>query len=301
MSVLQKIILGTLPWVPLPIMRRLSKRYIAGETLQEAMDALARAQGQGFAGVLDILGEDVTDEDAARSALAQYKQGASAIHETGIDAYVSVKPTHFGLRISAELAFELYSELLTHCSELGQAARVEMEDHTTTDATIALHMRLREKHKNVGLVLQSRLFRTPQDIKALGAGPNRDHSDVRMVKGIYLEPGEIAHTEPGAIREAFINCTRQLWEQGHQVALATHDGVLAERLIQAAQELNIPSDAFCFEVLLGVQEQLWAEWRKAGIKVRVYVPFGPEWRSYSERRLRKNPEILKHIMRNLVS
>lgn len=296
MGLLHHIVCSTLPLIPRSIMRKLSARYIAGETLDEALAALKTNGDQGYEGVLDLLGEDVEDEEAARSALKHYKAGASAIAELGVISYVSVKPTHFGLRISPGLAADLYSELLSHCEELGQIARIEMEDASTTDATLKLFHELRSKHENVGIVLQSRLHRTPADIEALPDVP----CDVRMVKGIYLEPPSIAHTGYTPIRDAFLECSRALFERGHSVAFATHDGDLAGRLLRDTNDRGVNRSRFCFEVLLGVREELWPRWKAAGNRVRVYVPYGPQWRSYSQRRLRKNPEILSHVIRGML-
>lgn len=298
MGLFHQLIVSSLPLVPRPIMRRLSARYIAGETLPEALEVLEGCGKQGYDGVLDILGEDIEGEAEARVALSDYKEAASALassafHQSGRDAYVSIKPTHFGLRFSKELALELYTDLLQHCGSLGQFARVEMEDHTTTDDTLELFHALRAKHDNVGIVLQSRLHRTPSDIEALP-----ENCDVRMVKGIYLEPDSIAHTEYTPIRDAFLECCSSLFERGHSVAFATHDGDMAARLLRNAHDGGVDRSRYCFEVLLGVREELWSRWRDAGNQVRIYVPYGPEWRSYSQRRLRKNPEVLKHVMRN---
>jgi proline dehydrogenase len=180
------------------------------------------------------------------------------------------------------------------CKELGLFVRVEMEDSPTTDATLALFEALRERHDNVGIVLQSRLKRTPADIDALRPGP----LDVRLVKGIYLEPASIAHTDADAIRGAYVACAEKLIARGARLALATHDEALGARVIYALKQSKKPVEHE-FEVLLGVQEILWTRWTKAGHVVRVYVPYGPDWRAYSQRRLRKNPQILRHVMRDL--
>jgi len=296
MGLLHQLIVSTLPFVPRPIMRRLSARYIAGETLDEALARLELARSRGFGGVLDILGEDVSSEAEARAAQASYKAGATALAERGLDAYVSVKPTHVGLRISHELAQELYSDLLAHCAPLDQIVRVEMEDHTLTDETLRLYSGLRERFDHVGIVLQSRLHRTLRDIEELGT----ETHDVRMVKGIYLEPESIAHTSQQDIRDAFVTCTNELFRRGHTVALATHDESLGARLLHEISEAELAPERYCFEVLLGVQEHLWEHWRDLGHRVLVYVPYGPEWRSYSQRRLRKNPEVLRHLIRNVL-
>lgn len=306
MGLFDTLIIATLPLVPTPVMRRLSARYIAGERLEQAMAKLTELAAKGYPGILDVLGEDVEDEAAARAALALYREAGGALNAAGLDAYLSVKPTHFGLRLSEELCLELYSELAAE----GQGpagprfVRVEMEDHTTTDATLRVYARLRERFDNVGIVLQSRLFRTLADIDAL---PDCRH-DVRLVKGIYLEPAKIAHTTPEAISTAFLECTRKLFTGGQRIAFGTHDAPLAKQLLSVADETGArPSGAasaperFYFEVLLGVCEPLWQQWKDEGHLVRAYVPFGPQWRAYSQRRLKRNPELLGHIVRNFLS
>jgi len=226
--------------------------------------------------------------------LAEYALCARRQAEAKLDSYVSVKPTHLGLRLSEELAFELYLELAKLCKQECMFLRVEMEDQSTTDATIRIFERLREQMDNVGLVLQARLFRTAADIDALAAGP----LSVRMTKGIYLEPAEIAHVHAAPIRQAYIDLTRQLFERGAYVSLATHDEGMGQSLIELIDELGIPKERYEFQVLLGVQQHLWDQWKAAGHPVRVYVPYGPEWRAYSTRRLRKNPQIFGHVLRD---
>ena len=162
----------------------------------------------------------------------------------------------------------------------------------TTDDTLAIFHTLRSRHDNVGIVLQSRLFRTPDDVAALP-----EECDVRMVKGIYLEPAEIAHTTPDPIRQAFIDLTDTLLRAGHTVAAATHDAAMADAVLERQRAAGVPDERTYFEVLLGVQEPLWERWRQRGKTVRAYVPYGPEWRAYSQRRLRKNPEILRHLIK----
>lgn len=297
MGLLHQIVVRSLPFVPRPVMRRLSARYIAGEELGDAIALLRAMKERGFGGVLDILGEEVKDDAAADAALAEYGRGIAAIADAGLDAYVSIKPTHFGLRKDPDRTRERYAELCRLAAEKGQFVRVEMEDHTTTDATLALFQRLRAEFDNVGIVLQSRLRRTLDDIDALGD----ERTDVRMVKGVYLEPAEIAYTDPQGIRDAFVACTERLFQRGHTVAVATHDEHMAARVLRAASDRGVARERYYFEVLLGVQEPLWERWRAAGREVRVYVPYGPEWRSYSQRRLRKNPEMLRHVVRNFLT
>ena len=294
---ISQLLIRTLPLVPTPIMRRLASRYIAGETLEEALTKTKSLVERGFTGILDILGEEITSETHARQVAADYKAAASALVEHDLDSYVSVKPTHVGLTSSEELCYELYAEIAEHCASIGKFLRVEMEDHRTTDGTLRVFERLREKFDNVGIVLQSRLFRTPEDIEKLAPGP----LNVRMVKGIYLEPTEIAHSEPDPIREAFMKCTELLIARGATLSLATHDDALADRLIALLSEHSYKKEQYEFQVLLGVRESLWRRWKDAGHPVRVYVPYGPDWRAYSLRRLQRNPEIFQHVLRNMFS
>ena len=154
-ALFDRLILSALPFVPTPLMRRFSARYIAGEELSEALDKLAALASGGYPGIVDILGENVTAEPEARSVLADYKSAADGVKARGLDAHISVKPTHFGLAVSEELAFELYDDLARHCAGLGLMLRVEMEDHPTTDATLRIFEGLRATHDNVGIVLHA--------------------------------------------------------------------------------------------------------------------------------------------------
>ena len=294
---LHKLIMGTMPHLPRSVMRFFAKKYIAGETLEDELAELRKLAAEGFPGIFDILGEGSTTEQLARAAAQQYMRGATAVADAGLDTYISIKPTHLGLTSSESLALELYSEVAQHCAARQLLMRVEMEDHTTTTATLRIFEALRAKFDNVGIVLQARLFRTLDDIEQLAPG----HLDVRMVKGIYLEPADIAHTSPEAITQAFLHCCRRLLERGDvRLRLATHDEAMSVELIRLLKEFEVASDGYEFQVLLGVQAPLWVKWKQAGHVVRVYVPYGPEWREYSQRRLRHNPQLLKAVMRDLL-
>jgi len=294
--VLNRIVLATLPFVPKSIMRRIAGRYIAGETLAEALARLEALARRGHAGIIDVLGEGIVDEREARAVAATYMEAASAVAAKGLDCYVSVKPTHVGLNIGEDLAFDLYARIAEHCRGLGLFLRVEMEDHPTTDGTLRVFERLRRGYENVGIVLQSRLFRTIDDIDRLAPGA----LDVRVVKGIYLEPAEIAHTDPVRIREAYVQCVQKLVGRGAKLSLATHDEYLADSCVEILRKARRGGGAYEFQVLLGVREELWERWKEAGHRVRVYVPYGPDWRAYSLRRMKKNPQIVGHVVRGMV-
>jgi proline dehydrogenase len=225
-----------------------------------------------------------------------YCDAATQLAARKLDAYVSVKPTHVGLSIREDLAFELYSKVAAHCAPLGIFVRVEMEDHPTKDGTLRVFERLRQAHPNVGIVLQSRLFCTKDDIARLAPGP----LDVRLVKGIYLEPASIAHTEPEPIRVAYLECLELLCARGATLSLASHDDGLVERCLPILRRHGYGKERYELQTLLGVREEWWERWKAAGHRVRVYVPYGPEWRPYSLRRMRKNPQIVGHVMRQML-
>lgn len=293
MSILAKSVLGVLPHVPKSVMRIFARNYIAGETLPEALEQLRELARKGYPGILDILGEDVTTQAESRAVADQYAQAAGELARAKLNCYISIKPTHVGLKLSPALALEQYSQLARHLKTLGMFLRVEMEDASTTDATLALFEALRAEHDNVGIVLQSRLFRTPTDIAALKPGP----LSVRIVKGIYLEPANIAHTEVEPIRAAYVECVKLLIARRAKLSLATHDEIMAARLLPMVQAAGYAKSEYELQVLLGVRSELWAQWKNAGHTVRVYVPYGPEWKPYSLRRMRKNPQIFWHVVR----
>lgn len=292
MNPIERAVLATLPHVPKPIMRRFADPYIAGETMEEAVAQLRQLQARGFPGVLDCLGEDVADEAEAREAFTIYRDGADAVKAADLDCYVSVKPTHFGLRLSKDLCRSLYEDLCAHCAEIGVFVRVEMEDRSTTDDTLEIFHGLRERFENVGIVVQARLFRTPDDVDALPKD-----CDVRVVKGIYLEPADVALTEREPIKDAYIAITEQLLKAGHKVAAATHDDDVVERVLKTREAVGAERERIEFEVLKGVRPKMWEALKKRGETVRVYLPYGPDWKAYSLRRFKENPEILRHVMK----
>jgi proline dehydrogenase len=300
---------GLISALPKGLLRRLSSRYIAGEHIDDALARLAVLNAEGFTGILDILGEDtggsaeLTDaqrqersERKASEALRQYLDAASRLHASGAQAYMSAKPTHFGLHHSEDLCHANYDALASHCKELGLFLRVEMEDHTTVTGTLNVYKRLLVDHDNVGIVLQSRLFRTLDDIQDLFAAmPANRRLHVRLVKGIYLEPARVAHTEYQPIADAFVECAAAIWRVGGWVSLATHDDIMQPRLEALRAELGIDASSFEYQVLMGVRPPLWKSWQEQGLPVRVYVPYGPDWHAYSMRRLKKNPKLLQQM------
>lgn len=293
MSLPGRLLARALPWIPQRLVGRVARRYIAGETLEEGLRVAGTLNRQGFLTTMDLLGEDPTRADQAHKALADYRKTLEAIESNHIDGNVSVKPTQFGLRLDPELCFSLFRTLVGEARTLGHFVRLDMEDSTCTRLTLTLYRRLREEFDNVGLVLQSRLHRTPGDLNdLLELVPN-----VRMVKGVYIEPPAIAWQDAQKIRDQFMTLARTLLERGAFVAFATHDQMLVDSALELISRLGVSRSGYEFQLLLGVRTELGEQLQAARHPVRIYVPFGRDWYPYSMRRMRENPQIALYVLR----
>jgi proline dehydrogenase len=280
--VLDRALVRLLPAVPKPVVQIFSSRYIAGSTLADALAVVRRLNAEGMLATIDVLGEEVAHADEARAIARAYLGVFDAIERERLESNVSVKLTALGLELSYELCKENVLEVLAQ----GRFVRIDMEDTTTTDATLRLYRELREAgHDNVGVVLQAYLRRTLEDARALADLK----PDVRLCKGIYVEPPSLAYTDAGSVRASFVQCLDALLEAGAHVAVATHD----ERLIGEALERNVPE----LQMLLGVREERARELVAEGRRLRVYVPFGEQWYAYSLRRLQESPAMATTIAR----
>jgi proline dehydrogenase len=279
---LDRALVRVLPAVPKPVVQLFSSRYIAGSSLDDAVRVVRRLNGEGMAATIDVLGEEITHADEARTIARAYRGVFDGIEREQLDSNVSVKLTALGLKLSYELCRENLVDVLSQ----GRFVRIDMEDSTTTDATLRLYRELRETgHDNVGVVLQAYLRRTLEDVRALAdLQPN-----VRLCKGIYVEPPSLAYTDAGSVRASFVQCMDALLDAGGYVAAATHD----EALIREALARDVPE----FQMLLGVREERARELVAAGHRMRVYVPFGEQWYAYSLRRLQENPAMATTIAR----
>ncbi|HKI91037.1 MAG TPA: proline dehydrogenase family protein [Gaiellaceae bacterium] len=294
MSLLDRAIVRLLPAVPKPVVQLFSSRYMAGATLSEAVATVRRLNGAGKMATIDVLGEEITREDEARAIAQSYRDVFAEIERVGLDANVSVKPTALGLGLSYELCRENLESVVRHAASVGNFVRIDMEDSTTTDDTLRLYRELRQAgHDNVGVVLQAYLRRTLDDVAVLAdLRPN-----VRLCKGIYVEPASIAYTDDEAVRANFVRCLDALLGTRAYVGVATHDEWLigeAERLLRGR---GLNRNRYEFQMLLGVREERAGELVAAGHRVRVYVPFGEHWYSYSLRRLQENPAMAGTIAR----
>ena len=291
MALVDRAIVRMLPAVPKTVVRRISSRYIAGEELEDALRVVREVNAEGKLATIDVLGEEITNPDEARSIGAEYRRAFEAIEREGLDSNVSVKLTALGLGLGYELCRENLADVVSHAAG-GNFVRIDMEDSSTTDDNLRLYRELREAgHENVGVVLQARLKRTLDDVQALA----ELCPSVRLCKGIYLEPAQIAYRDFEAIRSNFICVLDALWDAGCYVGIATHDEWLIEQAQKGIEERGLGREDYEFQMLLGVRPALGDELVRAGHRLRIYTPFGRYWYAYSMRRLQENPKIAGYI------
>ena len=298
-NLLQQFLVTIMPYVPRSVIWRFSRRYIAGTELEDAFRAVKSLNSMGCSATIDVLGEDSTSVGQIDSARDLYIRALEGISEHNVDCYASVKLSEMGLRFDVERCVEVMERLLRKARDVGNFVRIDMEDSSVTSITLEIYKRLRNENDNVGAVIQSCLRRSEKDIDdLLGSGP----TDIRLCKGIYLEPENIAFRDPEEIRNSFCRLLEQLVDGGAtRVGIATHDPALVQFAEEIIETRHLDKGRYEFQMLLGVAGNLRARLVSAGHPVRVYVPFGELWLSYSMRRLRENPQIVGHIVRNLFS
>lgn len=297
MSVVNNAIVKFVGLLPKPVVKIFAQRYIAGETLQDAVNVVKELNAKGIHATIDVLGEAIKNKDEAVEAKNECLKVLDAIDENKLMANLSVKPTQFGLMIDREFGLKLISEVVEHAKRLNNFVRLDMEDATTTDATFELLGCLRKNYDNVGVVVQSRLKRTMDDVKRL----NAEGTNYRLCKGIYLEPEEIAYTDRQKIRDNYLDLLREMLKDGNYVGIATHDEYLVDGAYRMIEEMNIPKSKYEFQMLYGVREGLRDKINSDGNKVRIYVPFGTQWYKYSMRRLQENPQVAWYITKSIFS
>jgi proline dehydrogenase len=273
---------------------------VAGESLEEVLPAIGRLREAGMLTTVDVLGESVTAEADARAASARYLGVIDALAAGGHDRNVSLKPTQMGLGIAPALARETIGAIVAKAVETGAFIRIDMEDHTTTDATLALWRDVRpagwaDGGADVGLVIQAALRRSDADVEAIIEAGGR----VRLCKGAYKEPPSVAYRDKAEVDEAYERLMLRLMRAGRYPALATHDARLIARAVEVATAEGIGRDAFEFQMLYGVRRDLQEQLAGAGWRVRVYVPFGGQWYPYFMRRLAERPANVSFIVRSV--
>jgi proline dehydrogenase len=298
MSVFDGLVKYGMPLVPKPIVGRVARRYVAGETLDDAVSTLRQINQEGAMATVDVLGEEVHEEAKATAAVDEYLKLLERIETEKLDANISIKPTMLGLKIDQALCEENLSTIVTRAAELDNFVRIDMEDHTCTDGTIQLYRRMHEEYgPRVGTVLQSYLRRTVSDINDLLPL----ESNIRICKGIYREPREIAWKDFETIRANFAYAVDKLLQGGAYVGIATHDSFLVWAGMQTVDRLGLDRNQYEFQMLLGVDPELRRIILAGGHRLRVYVPYGRDWYPYSIRRLRENPTVARHVVKAMLS
>lgn len=283
--------------MPKNIIGFFSRKYIAGESLEDGINVVKQLNAKGIYATMDVLGEAVKNKEESLVAKNKAMEVLDAIEKHKLMANLSIKPTQMGLLIEEEFAYQQILELVKRAHEINNFVRIDMEDSSTTDITINLYKRIYQQYKNVGVVIQAYLKRSFDDVVVL----NKLGTNYRLCKGIYVEPASIAIKDRQAIRENYLKILKQMFIDGNYVGIATHDKYLIDEAYKMIREMNIPKDKFEFQMLLGVREDLRDKINNDGYKIRVYVPFGKDWYAYSVRRLKENPSIAGHIVKSFLT
>jgi proline dehydrogenase len=293
MGMFDKMLASALPALPRKAVHGVAQRYIAGETLAEAVECVRGLNELGAAATVDILGENTTGRAQAETTHAAYSSLLTALVEHDLDANVSVKLTALGLVEDPAYCLESVSALCEQGAASDTFIRIDMEDSSVTQATLDLYESLRKKHDNIGPVLQAYLRRTLDDARKLG----KHAASVRLCKGIYVEDRELAWKGKDVVRKNYTRVLRELMSSGCYVGIATHDESLVWEALNLVDELQLAPEDYEFQMLLGVDEQMRRILIEGGHRMRVYVPYGEHWYEYSMRRLKENPEIAGHVAR----
>jgi len=297
MKLLDTLVVKILPLVPSRLVRVVASRYVAGETLEDAVRTVRQLNAEGCVATLDVLGEDVTRISETERTVTEYRRALDAIAEHRLDSNISVKLTSLGLKLDVRRCREHFGTILEAARAHGNFVRIDMEDSSVTEETIRIYLESRKLTDQVGLVLQAYLRRSCEDARRVIAV----RANVRVCKGIYVEPPEIAYQGREEIRDSFAALVDGLLEAGCYTGIATHDEVLVTRALATIRRLGVSRDGYEFQMLLGVAGDLRRGLVSSGHRLRVYVPYGKSWRAYSLRRLKENPAIAGHVLKGLLS
>ncbi len=297
MSLVNQAIVRTVTLMPKSVVGIFSRKYIAGETLEDGINTVKQLNSKGIYATLDVLGESIQNREEAVTYKLEAIKVLESIHTQKLKANLSIKPTQMGLNIDTEFAYQQIKEIVAKAKEIDSFVRIDMEDSSTTDKTFEVYKKIYQEYKNLGVVIQAYLKRSLDDVIIL----NKLGTNYRLCKGIYVEPATIAIKDRQAIRDNFMTILKQMFMDGNYVGIATHDKYLIDESYKLIRELNIPKDKFEFQMLLGVREDLRDKINKDGYKIRIYVPFGKEWYAYSIRRLKENPSIARHIVKSFLT
>lgn len=289
-----KVIRKTVEKVGLREKGGFARRFIAGNTMEEAVKVIKELNEKGITATLDLLGEDTNTMDDAEKSAEIILKIFDTIHENKLNSNVSVKLTQLGLDIDENKCGQIVERFLIKAKEYNNFVRIDMEDSQHTDITLRVFFKLREKYDNVGIVIQSYLYRSEADIEKI----NKSDSTVRLCKGAYKEPKSVAYPSKTQVDDNFIVLMKKLIVEGKYPAIATHDENMINAALDFVKKNNIESGRFEFQMLYGIRRDLQEKLVKEEYNVRIYVPFGTEWFPYFSRRLAERPANVFFIMKN---
>jgi proline dehydrogenase len=292
MSIFSTVVVKSMPLIPKRIIKQVAKRYIAGATLDSAVETTKRLAALGAGSTIDVLGEFVSSRERAEHECRSSLGVLHAISEHSLPAYLSVKLTSLGFDIDDTFCANNLRSLLATAAERGLFVRLDMENSPYTTRTLDLYKRMRaEGFSNLGVVIQAYMRRSADDIRDLASL----NADIRLCKGIYIEPAEVAYKERHEVQNNYKKLLRQILDAGLNVHIATHDDVLIDDALNLLSSNSVDKSRYEFQMLLGVREERRDAIIKDGHAMRIYVPFGEDWYGYSTRRLKENPQVAGYI------
>jgi len=278
------------------VSRRVARRFVAGETLNDAIEAAREVNRAKRSASLDLLGENVSDEAGARRAADDYLAIFDRIAREKLDANVSLKLTQLGLDLGEPLCQDLLEKIVGHAAELGNFVRIDMEGSAYTQRTVEITRRVRSRFTNVGTVMQAYLYRAEQDVKDLLSVGCR----MRLCKGAYKEPLDVAFPKKEDVDANYVKLMKLLLPSGIYHGIATHDPAMIQATKEFVREKEIGREQFEFQMLYGIRTDLQEQLVRQGYRLRVYIPFGTDWFPYFMRRLAERPANLTFFLRNLM-
>jgi len=298
---INKLIAGTLPYMPQSLVWIFSKRYVAGKTIEDAMKASKELNQKGILTTLDVLGENIKNLDEAELNKNEYLRVIETAEQNKIKGNYSIKPTMFGLMIDKEACYLYMREIVKKAAEYHNFIRVDMEDSPCTDMEIEIFRKLKKDFpENIGLVLQAYMRRTKNDIEnLLDIHSEEIPINYRLCKGIYVEPKSIAFKDHDEINKHYLEDLEFMLQHKIYVGIATHDKFLINGAYKLLEKYNVPKNLYEFQMLYGVTPELRQSIVDKGHTMRVYVPYGTKWFAYSTRRLKENPQMAGMIIKAL--
>ena len=297
MSIINIAIANMLPFVPKPVVGYFAKRYIAGDKLEDAIRVISELNDEGFMCTVNILGENIKKIQSAVKYLQRYKEILNELTEKKLDSNISIKMTQMGMGLDDKVCLKQMDEIIQLSKKENNFVRIDMEESIYTSKTLEIYSKLAKKHNNVGIVIQAYLRRSESDVSEL----LKMKAGVRLCKGIYVEPREIAFKNRENIRLNYTRLLKMLLRGGRYVGIATHDERLVYEAYDIINEMGLGKEEYEFQMIYGVNKEMGKMILADGHRLRIYVPYGEEWLAYSIRRLKENPDIAGHIIKNIFS